>query len=227
MIAELRHRDPLLFWTGALFMLALVVVTLISISDTRQILGLNPWIKPMKFLVSTTIFLWTIAWFMPDTEPKPAARAIVRWTIATAMVVEMFCVIMQSARGTQSHFNVRTPFDGIVFSVMGVMILFNTLAIMLFLWIIRRDTPPNRAGYIWGVRLGVAMFLVASPTAAPACRLSTGPPPTAISAWPTSSACTPCRHCHCWASSSTARAPARRVTSSSLLASYGWSSPAA
>ena len=162
MIAELRHRDPLLFWTGALFMLALLVVTLISISDTRQILGLNPWIKPMKFLVSTTIYLWTIAWFMPDTEPKPAARAIVRWTIAIAMVVEMFCVIMQSARGTQSHFNVRTPFDGIVFSIMGVMILFNTFAIMLFLWSVRRDTPHRRAGYLWGIRLGVAMFLVAS-----------------------------------------------------------------
>ena len=35
MIGELRHRDPLLFWTGALMLLALLVVTLISIGDTR------------------------------------------------------------------------------------------------------------------------------------------------------------------------------------------------
>src|SRR3712207_6536648 len=48
MISELRHRDPLLFWTGATMLLVLVVVVLISIGDTRQILGLNPWIKPMK-----------------------------------------------------------------------------------------------------------------------------------------------------------------------------------
>ena len=77
---------------------------------------------------------------------------------------------------------------------------------MLFLWIIRRDTPPHRAGYIWGIRLGVAMFLLASlqgalivannahsvpgPTAAPACRSSTGPPAPATCASPTSSACT-------------------------------------
>ena len=33
---------------------------------------------------------------------------------------------------------------------------------MLFLWIIRRDTPPQRAGYLWGIRLGVAIFLLAS-----------------------------------------------------------------
>jgi hypothetical protein len=143
-------------------LLLLLVVTLISISDTRQILGLNPWIKPMKFMTSITIFLWTVAWFMPDTRPKPALRATVRWTIATAMIVEIICIIMQSARGTTSHFNVRSPFDGIVFGIMGIAIVFSTLAMVLFLAIIRRDTPPRRAGYLWGIRLGVALFLLAS-----------------------------------------------------------------
>ena len=162
MISELRHRDPLLFWTGALMLLALVVVTLISISDTRQILGLNPWIKPMKFMTSITIFLWTVAWFMPETENKPRARAIVRWTIATAMMVEIICITMQSARGVASHFNHESVFDDVIFSIMGMGVVFNTLAMMLFLWIIRRDTPPSRAGYIWGIRIGVAMFLLAS-----------------------------------------------------------------
>ena len=36
MIDELRHRDPLLFWIGALMVLALIVVTLLSIGDTRR-----------------------------------------------------------------------------------------------------------------------------------------------------------------------------------------------
>jgi hypothetical protein len=45
---------------------------------------------------------------------------------------------------------------------MGLGVVFNTTAMALFLWIVRRDTPPARAGYIWGIRLGVAMFLVAS-----------------------------------------------------------------
>ena len=162
MTSELRHRDPLLFWTGALMLLALVVVTLISISDTRQILGLNPWIKPMKFMTSITIFLWTVAWFMLETENKPRARAIVRWTIAAAMLVEIFCITMQSVRGVTSHFNHETAFDDAIFSIMGLGVVFNTLAMALFLSIIRRDTPPSRAGYIWGIRLGVALFLVAS-----------------------------------------------------------------
>jgi len=162
MIRELRHRDPLLFWTGALMLLLLLVSTLISISDTRLILGLNPWLKPMKFLVSITIFLWTVAWFMPETSPAGRHRAIVSWTIAAAMTVEIVMIMMQAARGTTSHFNRQSLFDVIVFGIMGLGVAFNTLAMTLFLWSIRRDTPPGRAGYLWGIRLGVAMFLLAS-----------------------------------------------------------------
>ena len=93
-VTELRARDPLLFWTGALMTLALVVVTLLSIGDQRLILGINPWIKPMKFLVSITIFLWTTAWFMPETEPDLVKRALVRWTISVAMVIEVALITM-------------------------------------------------------------------------------------------------------------------------------------
>lgn len=162
MIAELRHRDPLLFWTGAAMLLIFVIVTLISISDNRVILGLNPWIKPMKFLMSLTIFLWTVGWFMPETEARPKSRVVVRWTIASAMAIEIALVIMQSARGTTSHFNVATAFDGLVFSIMGNVIVINTAVMGLLLWIIRRDTPPQRAGYLWGIRAGVALFVIAS-----------------------------------------------------------------
>ena len=161
-MTELRARDPLLFWTGAFMVLLLVVVTLLSISDQRLILGLNPWIKPMKFLVSITIFLWTTAWFMPETQPDMVKRALVRWTIAAAMIVEIALIIMQAARGTTSHFNIGSAFDARVFRVMGMMITINTIAMMLFLWIIRRDTPSHRAGYLWGIRLGVALFVLAS-----------------------------------------------------------------
>ena len=78
------------------------------------------------------------------------------------MVIEIVCIILQSARGTTSHFNNQSPFDVVDLRVMGVTIFVNTLAMMLFLWIIRRDTPPQRAGYLWGIRLGVAIFLLAS-----------------------------------------------------------------
>ena len=164
MFSELRHRDPLLFWIGAAMMLTFIVCVLISIGDTRTILGLNPWIKPMKFLVSVTIFLWTVAWFMPETRGSGASglSRSVRWIIGPAMIIEIVCIILQSARGVTSHYNHATVFDDLIFSVMGMTILVNTIAMTIFLWSIRRDTPPQRAGYIWGIRVGVAIFLLAS-----------------------------------------------------------------
>jgi len=161
-IAELRHRDPLLFWIGASMVLGLIVTTLLSIGDTRLILGINPWIKPMKFLSSITIFLWTVAWFMPETRPNRWLRSVVRWTIGPAMLIEILCIILQSARGMTSHYNINSAFDAAIFSVMGTTIFVNTIAMAVFLWILRRDTPSHRAGYIWGIRLGVAIFLLAS-----------------------------------------------------------------
>jgi len=135
---------------------------LLSISDQRLILGINPWIKPMKFLISITIFVWSIAWFMPETEPDPIRRALVRWTIAGAMLIEIVLIAMQAARGTTSHFNAETAFDLAVFNIMGAAITVSSIAVVLFLWILRRDTPTSRAGYLWGIRAGVSLFILAS-----------------------------------------------------------------
>ena len=170
MLTELRHRDPLLFWIGAAMLLVLVVVTLLSIGDTRLIAGLNPWIKPMKFLISVTIFMWTVAWFMPETAgPRDGAfgvsqidnRQIVRWTIGPVMIVEIALILLQAARGTTSHFNEQTLFDQVIFGIMAFGVFLSNLATLLLLTMIRRDAPSHRAAYLWGIRLGLTIFLLA------------------------------------------------------------------
>ena len=78
------------------------------------------------------------------------------------MVLEMAIIIMQSARGTTSHFNATSTLNLALFNIMGVAITINTVALMIFLAILRRDTPASRAGYLWGIRAGVAIFILAS-----------------------------------------------------------------
>ncbi len=160
MITELRHRDPFLFWIGAANLLALIVCALLSIGDQRLVLGINVWIKPMKFLVSVAIFLWTIAWFMPETSSPNLRRTLSR-VIGTAMVFENSSIILQAFRGTTSHYNNSTPFDAIVFALIGIGIMTVTIAVGVLLAIVRRDTPPQRAGYLWGVRMGLFIFILA------------------------------------------------------------------
>ena len=98
---------------------------------------------------------------MPETRNKPTRRGLVRWTIAAAMTIELVLIIMQAGRGTTSHFNITSALNAAIFAVMGITITISTMAMMLFIWILRRDTPPRRAGYLWGVRLGVSMFVIA------------------------------------------------------------------
>jgi hypothetical protein len=160
-IRELRHRDPFLFWVGAANLLALIVCALLSIGDQRLVLGINVWIKPMKFLISIATFVWTVAWFMPEiTSPK--RRQTLSLVMGSSMTIENICIIGQAFRGTTSHFNNNTPLDAIVFAVMGITIMINTFAMAVFLAGLRRDTPTHRAGYLWGIRAGVVIFLLAS-----------------------------------------------------------------
>jgi hypothetical protein len=130
--------------------------------DDRLILGINPWIKPAKFEVSFLIFFWTLAWFMPDVNARSGTRAFIRWTPPFVMMVEIVFIALQAARGTTSHFNNSTPLDAVIFSVMGLMITINTMAMAVMLKAIGPGTSPDRAGYLWGVRMGIAILILAS-----------------------------------------------------------------
>jgi hypothetical protein len=159
---ELRRRDPLLAAGGWLMLAGLVMAALAATVDTRTVLGINPWIKPMKFFASIAVFLWTMAWFMAEADPRHAGRLrAIRWTMVGTMIGEVVLISMQAARGTTSHFNVATPFDDAVFQVMGLMIVANTIAAAAFLTALRPITA-ERAGYLWGIRLGLALFVLGS-----------------------------------------------------------------
>ena len=79
------------------------------------------------------------------------------------MMAEITCIVMQSARGTTSHFNAATPFDAAVFALMGVMIGFNA---MLVAWVLvlffTSELLPITPAYARGIRCGLALFLLAS-----------------------------------------------------------------
>jgi hypothetical protein len=78
------------------------------------------------------------------------------------MVLEIAIIVLQAARGTTSHFNATSTLNLALFNIMGIAITISTVAMALFWWILRRDTPASRAGYLWGIRVGVAIFVLAS-----------------------------------------------------------------
>jgi hypothetical protein len=116
--------------------LALAGVSLAGLAfDSRELLGVSVWLKPLKFEVSIFVFLLTFGWmirFYPFGF-RPVER--VARIAAVAMAVEIFFIVMQAWRGVTSHFNASTAFDLRVFNVMGLFILLNTYAIAKLAWL--------------------------------------------------------------------------------------------
>ena len=157
---QLRSCNPILAWT-AIFHAALFLIALgLFMVDSREVMGVNAWIKPMKFMVSITIYLATVAWLMGHIKRPRWAVGTIAWGISSCMVVETILIFMQAGRGVRSHFNVMTPFDAGVFTIMGMGVIIDSLlmALMLLLFFKRevRLAPPT----LWGIRIGIVMFLL-------------------------------------------------------------------
>jgi hypothetical protein len=162
LIRELRARNPLLFDLAAAHIVLLLIMMLIAPFDGRQVMGINPWIKPMKFAASIAIYLLTMGWLLYELPLREEVKRRVSWAIAGTLVIEIVLITMQAARGVTSPFNDTTAFDAAVFAVMGSAITFNILVaayVALKFW----QTEANIAApYLWGIRIGLTIFVLAS-----------------------------------------------------------------
>jgi hypothetical protein len=161
-LAELYRRDRVLTLAGWVFVALLAGMLLAASTDHRQVLGVNVWIKPIKFAASIAIYMWTLAWLMADARAPDWCKALIRWGVIVAMLVEIACIAGQSLRGVASHFNNRAPLDSAVFAAMGLAIVINTLfELMLFVLFLRRH-PALPPAYVLGIRLGLAGALLSA-----------------------------------------------------------------
>lgn len=162
-LAELYRRDRALALTGWGTLALFAVLLAVAPFDSRTVAGVNPWLKPMKFCLSITAYVWTLAWFVGYLRTHPYAVRFISWATALVFAGEMVCLVTQAARGVPSHFNESTPFDAAVFSTMGMLISFNTVlvAVTLLLFFLRTSEPLAPA-YLWGIRAGLLIFFLGS-----------------------------------------------------------------
>src|SRR5688500_1448674 len=154
-----RLHRPLLVAGAAQFVVLLAVLVAMAF-DNRLIMGINPWVKPAKFLVSVGIYLITLAWMIPRVRGHQWAKSVIAWGVLIAMVLENIGVVVQAARGTTSHFNVKTLFDAMVFSTMGALIAVNTALIVWLLVLYLRSPEPMPRAQLTGIRLGLLLLLI-------------------------------------------------------------------
>ncbi|MBL8211654.1 MAG: hypothetical protein JNK87_13115 [Bryobacterales bacterium] len=159
---SLRTEYPALAWT-ALVNLLLVPPSLAGLLlDPREVAGISPWIKPLKFETSIVLYVLTVGWMLLQLQGPAWPKRVVAFGAAFTMLVEISAILLQAARGVGSHFNNSTPFNGMVFATMGVMIAMNTAFAALLLFLFLFTPSPLPPAMLWGVRLGLVLFLIAS-----------------------------------------------------------------
>ena len=145
--------------TTFLMLGALAIASIGLAVDPRLITGAPAWLKPAKFAVSVGIYTATLAWIFSLLPEWTRTRRIVGWTTAVTLVLEVVLIDVQAFRGTTSHFNTSTLLDGVIFSVMGVAILIQTVStiwVAVALW--RQRFQDAALG--WALRLGMAVTIV-------------------------------------------------------------------
>ena len=145
----LYQRNRLLAVVGWLHVAVFVATIVLTMTDDRQVMGVGTWVKPMKFMFSIAIYLWTIAWFSEYiNRPRWRIKAI-SVAISVVMIVESACLLIQASRGTSSHFNVTTDFDAAIFQAMGMMIGINLLIGVLILFMFSKPRVRLEPIYLW------------------------------------------------------------------------------
>ena len=123
-------------------------------------MGINPWIKPMKFCISTAIYVWTYSWLLHDIQkPWHKLKSSLKWIVFLSMAIEMFIVILQGARGVRSHFNFETNIDSLLFGVMGIFIMINTVVIFILAIMYFFNHDNLKPNYLLGLRLALIIFI--------------------------------------------------------------------
>lgn len=148
---------------------ALIPVLIAGQIDDRMLNGINIWIKPAKFLVSTALHLATLAVLLRLLETGwrmawPTTALGIGAVIATAY--ENAYIILQAARGRHSHYNSDTAWEAAAYSIMGVgaVYLIGVAGILGAVILIRSRTnigPGLKHGAAWGLMIGfVATFVI-------------------------------------------------------------------
>ena len=144
---------------AALLMLGALAAFLVGIAvDPRVITGVPAWLKPSKFAMSTAIYMFTLAWIFTYLSEWPRLRRLVGRATAGIFILEVAIIALQAWRGTTSHFNVSTPLNATLFTLMGSAIVVQTLLSVLVAVALWRQKFEDRA-LGWALRIGMVITI--------------------------------------------------------------------
>jgi hypothetical protein len=159
LLSDIKKQNGLLYWMGVANMILFAACFVFYFFDSRLIMGINPWIKPMKFGLSVAIYCWTFGWLLQFLVRKFNVK-LISWVITLCMIAENVIITLQAARGVTSHYNISSGLDAALFGTMGTFIGINTVIVFytLLLFLFSETTLNKNMLLAW--QLGLFLFFV-------------------------------------------------------------------
>ncbi|NND62342.1 MAG: hypothetical protein HKN48_04020 [Flavobacteriaceae bacterium] len=131
-LGTVRSKSPILFTIAMFHFIGALVCIGGLLIDERSLMGVNVWLKPLKFSISVGIYILTVGFLNTLYPFSNLKRNIINNIVSFTLLLEVGIICFQGARGVQSHYNESSLFDGILFGIMGLLIAINVL-VMVFL----------------------------------------------------------------------------------------------
>jgi hypothetical protein len=154
-LLDARSGSAVLWWSAAAMLAGFIACTGLQFVDDRLLIGVSVWEKPAKFFLSLTVQFITVAWALSLLSLRTRGVRIAIVAMFGAAWIELAYIIVRAARGEASHFNVATPLDAALYSIMGVGALTLTLTAGYIGWVIWR----NQRGDMWTGAAGLGLLL--------------------------------------------------------------------
>jgi hypothetical protein len=134
-LSRLKHTKSL-FWLAVICVVVAIALIPLWILDSRELLGVSVWEKPIKFYISVAIFSFTYSWLSSFLTRGGRWVKLTGFVIAVSLAVENVLILAMASIGETSHFNVSTPTAIAIWSIMATFIsivLFSTIFISLMI----------------------------------------------------------------------------------------------
>lgn len=162
LIREIFFRNKILAYLGTIFMILTFILSIYAVINPVQILGINSMIKPIKFCMSTWAYAWTMSYLLYYVNIQRS----VKWYSILACFVMIFengVITVQAFRGKLSHFNQSELVGGILYAIMGVMIVWLTTAtVVISVRFILQKTYAISPPFALSIKIGLIMFVLFS-----------------------------------------------------------------
>jgi hypothetical protein len=156
---NLDATDPILSRFGWALAASVAVLSAVMLNG-GQALATSAWIKPIKFSVSFTSFVWTISLFLSALDLPYWRQKLARYAIVVSITLEMASLIVQAWRS--AHMIALTQIDVVAAQATSAMISIVTMVSIWVLAMFLRSPQSIRLidqAQILAIRLSMGIFL--------------------------------------------------------------------